>query len=147
MTERSISLVPQGQITIWVSKIWRYLKKSEAWTGRRATVDDIVKFIYTGQMQLWVIYDPETMKTYGEIITEIKQYPQCSMLVCQYAAGEPNNMKQFEDKCMETICNFAKSAGCAGVEWIGRIGWRGVARRHGFVARTMVFEKYFSEEE
>ena len=88
------SLVPYGVLSTAIPKVIKYLEVSESWTRGRSTTDDILKFLFTGQMQLWVVLDDKEI--YGQIITEIKQYPQCKMLVIQYCSGEKNHMKFVE---------------------------------------------------
>lgn len=137
-----IALVPPGQVTFWIVSLTKYLKKSEIWTRGRATIDDIVRFIYSGQMQLWVFYEPETMQGVGHMITEIKSYPACKMLVLQYCAGEPNHMKYCEDEMHQILENFARDSGCTGIEFIGRPGWKKSALSHGYIVESTIYEKY-----
>lgn len=141
----TISLVPYGQISYMVSPLIKYLQKSEDWTKGRSSVDDIVRFVLTGQMQLWVVFDPETQEIHGYVITEIKQYPQSKMFVIQYCAMEPNHMKYVEDVMHETADRFARDAGCAGIEFFGRPGWEPHVKKRGYTVKTVVFEKFFDE--
>jgi ABC-type molybdate transport system substrate-binding protein len=141
----SISLVPYGQISYMVQPLIKYLQKSEDWTKGRSSVDDIVRFVLTGQMQLWVVFDPETQKIHGYVITEIKQYPQSKMFVIQYCAMEPNHMKYVDEVMHETADRFARDAGCAGVEFFGRPGWEPHVKKRGYTVKTVVFEKFFDE--
>jgi hypothetical protein len=140
-----ISLVPPAICHQWVGGLLPYLEKSEAWTRGRATVIDIIQFLYTGQMNLWMVYEKENeeFKPYGYIITEVKSYPQCKMLVVQYCAGEPQHMKYVEDDMYALLERFAKDAGCAGIEFFGRPGWNSSAKKHGFMVQTVVYERYF----
>jgi hypothetical protein len=139
-----IKLVGLGQLTQFIPDLHRYLRKSEAWTRGRATVDDIVRFLYTGQMDLWVIVDTKTV--YGYVITEIKNYPRQKWLVLQYAAGLPGCIEKVDTQMHELLEKFARDAGCSGVEYIGRPGWRKDARKHGYVTESVTYEKYFGEE-
>ncbi len=82
-----ISLVPYGLIHQVIPGVLSYLKESESWTRGRSTVDDILRFVVNGTMQLWVVFEPEERKIFGHIITEVKQYPQCKMLVIQYCTA------------------------------------------------------------
>ena len=141
----SISLVPYGQISYMVQPLIKYLQKSEDWTKGRSSVDDIVRFVLTGQMQLWVVFDPETQEIHGYVITEIKQYPQSKMFVIQYCAMEPNHMKYVDEVMHETADRFARDAGCAGIEFFGRPGWEPHVKKRGYTVKTVVFEKFFDE--
>jgi hypothetical protein len=140
-----ISLIPYGQISYMVAPLLRFLQESESWTKGRSSVDDIVRFVLTGQMQLWVVFDPDTQEIHGYVITEIKQYPQSKMFVIQYCAMNPNHMKYVEDSMHEKADRFARDAGCAGIEFFGRPGWEPHVKKRGYTVKTVVFEKFFDE--
>jgi len=133
-----------SDLTDLIHDLRRYLKKSEAWTRGRASIDDIVRFLYMGQMHLWVVIDGSIV--YGYVITEIKQYPQCKALVMQYCAGQPGAMAGIEDQMHDLLEQFARSAGCKIMEFMGRTGWKKVAKSKGYEARTMVYEKYLGDK-
>jgi hypothetical protein len=140
-----ISLIPYGQISYMVAPLLRFLQESESWTKGRSSVDDIVRFVLTGQMQLWVVFDPDTQEIHGYVITEIKQYPQSKMFVIQYCAMNPNHMRYVEDSMHEKADRFARDAGCAGIEFFGRPGWEPHVKKRGYTVKTVVFEKFFDE--
>jgi hypothetical protein len=140
-----ISLIPYGQISYMVAPLLRFLQESESWTKGRSSVDDIVRFVLTGQMQLWVVFDPDTQEIHGYVITEIKHYPQNKMFVIQYCAMNPNHMRYVEDSMHEKADRFARDAGCAGIEFFGRPGWEPHVKKRGYTVKTVVFEKFFDE--
>lgn len=141
-----ISLVPYGQISYVVPSLIKHFQESEGWTKGRASVDDIVRFALTGQMQLWAVYDPENDGAiHGYVMTEIKQYPRSKMFIIQYCAMNPNHMRYVEDKMHETADHFARDAGCAGIEFYGRPGWEPHVKKRGYSVKTVVFEKHFDE--
>lgn len=138
------SLVPPGMVSSVIPALLPYLAESEKWTRGRAKVDDILRFVLNGQMQLWIGHEENTI--YGHVVTEIKDYPQCKMLVVQYCAGEPNHMQYVDDEIFDLLDRFAKDAGCAGVEFVGRPGWRKQADKYGFEVRSVMYQKFFKEE-
>lgn len=140
-----ITLVPFGRISYVIPSLIKYLEKSEYWAAGRVNVDDIVRFVLNGQMHLWAVFDPQDNKIYGFLITEIKQYPQKSMLVIQYCAGEPQHMKHSEDQVYAVLEKFAIDAGCRGVEFFGRPGWEPHVKKRGYTTKTVVYEKHFDE--
>jgi hypothetical protein len=139
------SLVPFGQISYVVPALLANLEKSQFWTKGRANVDDIVRFILTGQMNLWVLFDTESSMVEGHVITEIKEYPQCKMLVVQYCAAEPHLLDQVGDKVFGILEQFGEACGCKGIEFFGRPGWGPHVKQRGYVTRTVVYEKHFKE--
>lgn len=138
-----ISLVPPGQVAVLVPQLLPYLAMSEKWTHGRANIDDILRFVFNGQMNLWAVH--ETGAIHGHIVTEIKQYPQCKMFVIQYCAMRPGTMADIEDKMQDIASRFAKDAGCAGVEFYGRPGWRNHAKKYGYDVQSIVYQKFFKE--
>lgn len=138
-----VSLVYPGQVSYVLPALLPYLQKSQEWTRGRATVDDILRFIFNGQMYLFVAHEGNTI--YGHVIVEVKPYPQCKMLTVQYCAGEPNHMEHVEDKMFDILDKFAKDAGCAGIEFVGRPGWRKTANKYGFEVQEVMYQKFLGE--
>lgn len=139
-----ISLVPPGQVAGLVPALLPYLQESQEWSKGRVGVDDLLRMVLNGQMQLWAVHEKEVV--YGHVITEIKQYPQCKMLTVQYCAMKPWTMELVSTKMHETAERFAKDAGCSGVEFVGRPGWRNVAKEQGYEVQSVVYQKFFKEE-
>jgi hypothetical protein len=138
-----ISLVPVGSVAWAIPTLLPYLRVSEEWAHGRATVDDLIRFVLNGQMFLWVVHDEN--KVYGHVITEIKQYPQCKMLVIQYCAMETGTLEKINPKMQEIAERFAKDAGCAGIEFVGRPGWKQTAREYGYAVQSVTYQKFFEE--
>jgi hypothetical protein len=137
----NISLVPYGSVSRVASALLPFLVESQNWTRGRATVDDLLRFVLNGQMQLWAVHEESTL--YGHVITEIKIYPQCKMLAVQYCAMQPGVMELVEDEMHDKAARFAKDAGCAGVEFVGRPGWRKTADKYGYEVQSVMYQKFF----
>lgn len=140
-----ISLVPTGRVAALLPALLPYLEESAAWTRGRATVDDLLRFVLNGQMFLWAVYDDAGV--YGHLITEIKQYPRCKMLTVQYCAMETGTLEKVEDEMQRLATAFAKDAGCVGIEFVGRQGWRHTASKYGYEAQSVTYQKFFKERE
>ena len=136
-----VSLVPYGLLSTVVPKVLKYLEVSQQWARGRVTVDDILRFVFTGQMQLWVVLNETDVL--GHIMTEVKQYPQKKMFVVQYCAMEPHILEQVEDRMQELAEKFAKDTGCAGIEFVGRPGWSKSMKKYGYDVQSIVFQKFF----
>jgi hypothetical protein len=65
-----ISLVPVGHVSRFLPQLMPHFYLSEKWTRGRAVIDDLLRFILNGQMQLWIGHDEA--KVHGHYITEIK---------------------------------------------------------------------------
>jgi len=140
-----ISLVPFGHISKTIPSILGYLEESESWSRGRSKVDDILRFVLAGQMQLWVVFSKEEQVIYGHIITEVKQYPQFKMFVIQYCCIEPHHMQYIEDKMQDIAERFAKDSGCVGIELVGRPGWGKKLEKYGYTPKDIVYERFFKE--
>lgn len=136
-----IALIPPGQVAGAVSAVLPFLLTSEEWSRGRATADDLLRFVLNGQMMLWAVH--EDGKVYGHIMTEVKQYPQCTMLAIQYCAMAPGTLVDVEDKMQALAERVAKDAGCAGIEFVGRPGWRSTARAYGYSVQSVMYQKFF----
>ncbi len=138
-----IAFIPYGSIAGTIPAIMPYLVESAKRSRGRASVDDILRFLFSGEMQLWVVFDDETKEAHGHFITEFKQYPQCKMLVIQYAAMMPNHMDAIEDLMQKYAEDFAVKAGCNGIEFVGRPGWKKHAEKYGYTAQSVTYQRFF----
>ena len=138
-----ISIIPPGQVAGVVPALLPYLFESQVWTRGRATVDDLLRFVLNGQMHLWVVHEGE--KIHGHVITEVKEYPRCKMLTIQYCAMETGTLDQINDKMQEIAVQVAKNTGCAGIEFVGRPGWRKTASKYGYSVQSVMYQKFFED--
>lgn len=139
------SFVPYGVLYRFIPALTPNLAKSEFWTHGKASIDDIIRFLYTGQMTLWVLYDADPIAVSVYVITEIKTYPQARMLVFQYCAGDYGALANAGDLIFTALEQYARHTGCSGIEFFGRPGWGPYAKKHGCTVKTVVYEKYFNE--
>ena len=138
-----IAFIQYGSIAGTIPAILPYLAESAKRSRGRVSVDDILRFLFSGEMQLWVVFDSDTQEAHGHFITEVKQYPQCKMLVIQYAAMTPNHMVEIEDLMQQYAKDYAVRAGCNGIEFIGRPGWKKHAEHYGYTAQSVMYQRFF----
>lgn len=138
-----IVLIPFGSIAEALPAVLNYLRVSAQWTDGRASVDDLVRFLINGQMHLWEVCNDKGV--FGHLMTEFKQYPQLKVLTVQYCAADPHSMDRVEAVAFNTLEQFAKDAGCSGVEFVGRPGWRKAATKYGYSTRSVTYQKMFKE--
>lgn len=135
-------LVPHSFITRTLPHLVKFLEKSEYWSNGRASIDDIVGFLYSGQMNLWVgVYEGGIVV--GYLMTEVKQYPKKKLLNVQYCAADTGVLDKAGEKIFGILEQFARDGGCSGIEFFGRPGWAPHAKSQGFDTRTVVYEKHF----
>ena len=138
-----ISLVPPGQLAPNIPALLQFLQESVTRAKERVTVDDILRFVLTGQMALWAVHEDGVC--FGHVITEVKQYPQCKMLVVQYCAMAIGALEKAEDEMQLVAEKFARDAGCKGIEFVGRPGWRATSRKYGYDLHSVTYQKFFEE--
>jgi hypothetical protein len=138
-----ITLVPPGQIASLIPALLQFLQASVTHAKGRVTVDDILRFVLTGQMNLWAVHEGGVC--HGHVITETKQYPQCKMLVVQYCAMATGVLEQVEGLMQVTAEGFARAAGCQGIEFTGRPGWRATSKKYGYDTQSVTYQKFFKE--
>jgi hypothetical protein len=136
-----ISVVPVSQLLSVIPALMPYLEESAKWSRGRAIPEDIVRFLLNGQMLLLAVHDDDSV--YGHVICEVKAYPQCKMLTVQYCAGEPHHMEFVEDEMYALLDNLATQAGAAGIEFVGRPGWKKSAQSHGYKVQSVTYQKFF----
>lgn len=138
-----LSLVPYKYLADVVSQVLPYIKVSEEWSDGRVTATDLLSFIFSGRMQLWVVIDDKNI--YGHLLSEVKQYSQCKMFVVNHCAMEPHTFKLVEDQVFDMCIDYAKKAGCSGVEFMGRPGWKRIMQKHGFGVQSVMFQMFFKD--
>ena len=140
-----VTLVGPGQVSLVLPAILPFLSESAKASRGRATVDDILRHVLNGRMQLWAVH--QHGHVCGHVITEVTQYPQCRMLTVQYTAMQPGTLASVEDLLQHTAHKYAQAAGCAGIEFIGRPGWAKTAKKHGYVVRSVMYQKFFERSQ
>lgn len=138
-----VSIVPVSQLLSVIPALTPYLEESAKWSRGRAIPEDIVRFLINGQMLLLAVHDDSAV--YGHVICEVKPYPQCKMLTVQYCAGKPHFMQFVEDDVFALLDTLATQAGAAGVEFVGRPGWKKSAESHGYEVQSVTYQKFFKE--
>lgn len=135
-----IALIPFGQMYGVLPGLLPYLQRAQE-VDIRTSADALLRFFLTGQYLLWLVFDTETMRTHGFFSTEVKHYSQCKMLCIQHCVIEPQHMALLEQRMQELAAQVARSAGCAGIEFTGRLGWKKHARKFGYKLHSATFQK------
>jgi len=108
----------------------------------RVAPDDILRMFFTGQYQLWVVLN-ERHIVMGFYASTINVHPQKKMLCFQHCVLAPHVMKVVEADMEIKGMQFAKDNGCAGIEFMGRLGWRRYANTHGYDKQSVLYQKFF----
>ena len=138
-----ISFIPSGQVAGVIPALLPFLNESAQWSRGRVTADDILSFVLSGRMYLWAVHEGDT--AHGHVVTEVKEYPRCKMLVIQYCAMTPGTLEKINAEMQHVALQVAKSTGCAGIEFVGRPGWKQTAKEYGYTVQSVVYQKFLSE--
>jgi hypothetical protein len=107
-----------------------WIESALAYSGGTHEYMDIVDGVISGHMQLW-------MGESGCAVTEITVYPKKKVLHVFLAAGDMDQIKDFEASAAE----FAKQNGCDAMTVAGRPGWKKVLGKRGWRESFVVLER------
>ena len=141
-----ISIVPYLDLAFTLPLVSGYLTEAANRTKGRSSLSDIARTVFNGAYTLWLVFDPEAKTVHGCFITEIKTYPQMKMLCIQHCAIDEHHMAQVEEDMQPLAARFAKDAGCDGIEFIGRPGWKKHAEKYGYLAQSVAYTKFLDKD-
>jgi len=137
----TIALIPPGHVVPVLPAVAPFLQIAADTTEGRRTADDVLRPVLDGSMNLWVAHDDGDV--HGMFTTEVRQYATLRMLVVQYCAMRPGTLVEVEDEMQEVASRFARDAGCAGIEFVGRPGWRQTSKKYGYDVYSVAYHKMF----
>lgn len=134
---------PQLAGAVW-PVIKPFVEKVIAVCRGRRTSFDTLRDILNGQVGLWIVFDDEADQTMGFITTRVKEYDGFKLLGVELVSGD--NLDAWEELAMETLIQFAKDQGCAGMEGYGRgAAWARRQKRYGWEPVFTTVEMMFDE--
>jgi len=107
-----------------------WIEAALAYSGGTHSFQDIVDGVISGRMQLWA-------GDSGCAVTEISVYPKKKVLHVFLAAGDMNQIIDFQDSAIQ----FAKMNGCDSMTIAGRSGWKRVLDKHDWHEQFVVLER------
>jgi len=107
-----------------------WIEAALAYSGGTHSFQDIVDGVLSGQMQLWAGES-------GCAVTEISVYPKKKVLHVFLAAGDMNQIIDFQDSAIQ----FAKMNGCDSMTIAGRSGWKRILDKHDWHEQFVVLER------
>lgn len=87
---------------------------------------DILKFILSEEMRLWVATDGPTLK--GITVTQVIHFPRYRACQVVLMAGNDAFTSWFKDM-MQAVEHWARSMGCVRIQEAGRPGWERMEKR------------------
>ena len=107
-----------------------WIESALAYSGGTHEYRDIVDGVLEGRMQLWA-------GDSGCAVTEISVYPKKKVLHVFLAAGDMDQIIDFQDSAIQ----FAKMNGCDSMTIAGRSGWKRVLDKHDWREQFVVLER------
>jgi len=136
--ENIITAVPNDSILLIWKEVAPLLYPAVERSHGRWTMQTLLAALKEGRQQLWLIYEND-QPVKGVGTTEILFYPNRKMLAVQYLGG--SGLDTWGLSFLSIIEDFAKAAGCSGIEATARKGfWKWFKERDYQDAYT-VFEK------
>lgn len=135
-----VALVPPIHIPIIWEQVEGMLLPAVERSNGRWTMDSLFQNLTSTQKHLWVVFgEDQTIDCVA--VTAVVQYPAKSMLSIEFLGG--NDIEKWVFKLLGVLNNFAKDAGCEGLEATGRYGFWKWLEKDGFERAYTVFEKRF----
>lgn len=138
--EVQVTIVPPIHIQIVWEQVEPLLHPAVERSNGRWTTDFVYQALMAGQKHLWVVFE-ESNGISCVAVTSVMTYPGKKMLSIDFLGGDGINKWSF--KLLEVLNNFAKDAGCNGIEAYARLGFWKWLEPDGFEQNCTVFEKRF----
>ena len=135
---KRIILVPSEYCPMEWSRVRDLLKPAVERSGERWTMTALLHALCIGDQHLWLALDKNN-ELMSAMTTQIVHYPNCRYLAFQFLGGKGFN--KWSDDMLETMTDFAKDSGCAGIEAVGRFGFWPFFKKHGFERAYCTYQK------
>jgi len=142
----NVSLIPPEAFVIVAKDAERLLAPAVALSSGREDLSTVWTRLITEQYQLWMFFDEEN-EPEGALVTRVEEYPLKKLLNLLFIGGE--NLEGWHRELLSTLEDYAKDHDCAGMETVGRMGWKRFLKDFGWETTHIVCEKTFDviEEE
>ena len=137
-----ITAVPSDKILMLWEEVSPMLAPAVERSHGRWTMEFLLDALRSGQQQLWIVFEGE-QPIKGVATTEILVYPNRKMLAIQYLGGKDLDTWGFS--FLEIIEDFAKAAGCSGIEGTARKGFWKWMKEYDYKDAYIVYEKEISK--
>lgn len=135
-----VALVPPIHLPMLWEQVEHMLAPAVESSNGRWTIDTLFQELSAAQKHLWVVFGED--KTINCVaVTAVVQYPAKNMLSIEFLGG--SGIDQWAFKLLGILGNFAKDAGCEGLEATARHGFWKWLEKDGFERAYTVFEKRF----
>ena len=132
-------LIPTDKIKEVEQFVTDSIDKALKFSGNHYNLDDVLKQLYDGTAQLWILWNEKKKTKYqGCIVSKILERPNSKSLNLFIVTGQ--DRKLWQDK-ITVLEDFAKQEGCSHLETYARPGWSRILKKHNYKTTHYLLEK------
>ena len=132
-------LIPTDKIKDVQNFVIDSIEKALKFSGNHYNLDDVLKQLYEGKAQLWILWnDKRKTKYQGCIVSKILERPNTKSLNLFIVTGQ--DRKLWQDK-INILEDYAKQQGCSHLETYARPGWSRILKKHNYKTTHYLLEK------
>jgi hypothetical protein len=132
-------LIPTDKIKDVENFVSDSIEKALKFSGNHYNLNDVLKQLYEGKAQLWILWnDKRKTKYQGCIVSKILERPNTKSLNLFIVTGQ--DRKLWQDK-INILEDYAKQQGCSHLETYARPGWSRILKKHNYKTTHYLLEK------
>tara|TARA_R100001126_G_C4825416_1_gene148963 strand:+ start:31 stop:456 length:426 start_codon:yes stop_codon:yes gene_type:complete len=132
-------IIPTDKIKEVENFVTDSINKALKFSGNHYNLDDVLKQLYDGTAQLWILWNEKKKTKYqGCIVSKILERPNSKSLNLFIVTGQ--DRKLWQDK-ITVLEDFAKQEGCSHLETYARPGWSRILKKHNYKTTHYLLEK------
>ena len=132
-------IIPTDKIKEVENFVTNSIDKALKFSGNHYNLDNVLKQLYDGTAQLWILWNEKKKTKYqGCIVSKILERPNSKSLNLFIVTGQ--DRKLWQDK-ITILEDFAKQEGCSHLETYARPGWSRILKKHNYKTTHYLLEK------
>lgn len=132
-------IIPTDKIKEVENFVTDSIDKALKFSGNHYNLDNVLKQLYNGTAQLWILWNEKKKTKYqGCIVSKILERPNSKSLNLFIVTGQ--DRKLWQDK-ITILEDFAKQEGCSHLETYARPGWSRILKKHNYKTTHYLLEK------
>ena len=132
-------LIPTDKIKDVQNFVIDSIEKALKFSGNHYNLNDVLKQLYEGKAQLWILWnDKRKTKYQGCIVSKILERPNTKSLNLFIVTGQ--DRKLWQDK-INILEDYAKQQECSHLETYARPGWSRILKKHNYKTTHYLLEK------
>lgn len=125
---RLIPIHPENLKLAW-KDVKHYIEAGLDFVEGKYHIEDVRNMVESQELILWVVYNDESKRAIGCLLTQAQEYPRNRVLNIFLLAGEDISAIL---TCLPELKEYAQGLRCSNIEFYGRKGWSKVLKDHQF---------------